>query len=52
MFITVREENVEPLSVELLSSLAHREGDDVFPYDLEHGNSVEEICNIRPEVIA
>jgi radical SAM superfamily enzyme YgiQ (UPF0313 family) len=52
MFITVREENVDPLSIELLSALARREGHDTFLNVLEHRNLEQEIRNVRPEIIA
>ncbi|MFN8007958.1 MAG: radical SAM protein [Terriglobia bacterium] len=52
MFITVREENVDPLSVELLSALARREGHETFLNLLEHGNLEADIRTIQPEIVA
>jgi len=52
MFITVREENVDPLSIELLSALARREGHDTFLNVLEHGNLEQELRAVRPEIVA
>jgi radical SAM superfamily enzyme YgiQ (UPF0313 family) len=52
MFITAREENVDPLSIELLSALARRDGHETFLNVLEHGNLEEELRRIRPRMVA
>jgi Radical SAM superfamily len=52
LFITLREENVDPLSIELLSALARREGHETFLNVLEHGNLEREIRTFRPDVVA
>lgn len=52
MFVTVREENVDPLSIELLSALARRDGHETFLNVLEHANLEEELRRIRPQMVA
>jgi DNA repair photolyase len=52
LFIALREENVDPLSIELLSALARREGHETFLNILEHGNLEREIHTVKPDVVA
>jgi Radical SAM superfamily len=52
LFINVREENVDPLSVELLSALARRQGHETFLSILEHGKLEEEVRHLRPDIVA
>lgn len=52
LFISVSEENVDPLSIELLSALAKREGHSTFFNVLEHRNLQQELKKIYPDVVA
>jgi hypothetical protein len=52
LFVMVREENIDPLNVELLSALAKREGHETFLHILEHGPLEREIRSLRPDLVA
>ena len=52
LFITLREENVDPLSIELLSALARRGGHETFLNILEHKDLERDIRTIRPDIVA
>ena len=52
MFIIVKEDYIDPMSTELLSALAKREGHETFLNVLEHSNLMEELRSVRPDVVA
>lgn len=52
MFVIVKEDYIDPMSTELLSALAKREGHETFLNVLEHDNLMEEMKAIRPDVMA
>lgn len=52
LFTMLREENIDPLSVELLSALAKRDGHETFLSVLEHGELDRDLKSIRPDVVA
>jgi len=52
MFVIVKEDYIDPMSTELLSALAKREGHETFLNVLEHDNLMEEVKAVRPEVVA
>jgi radical SAM superfamily enzyme YgiQ (UPF0313 family) len=52
LFVMVREENIDPLNVELLSALAKREGHDTFLSFVERGGVESDVAKIRPDLVA
>lgn len=52
LFTMLREENIDPLSVELISALAKREGHETFLTVLEHGELDRDLRAIRPDLVA
>lgn len=52
MFVIVKEDYIDPMSVELLSALAKREGCETFLNVLEHDDLMEEVAKIRPDIVA
>src|SRR5512139_945958 len=48
----IREENIDPLNIQLLSALAKEEGHETFLNVLEHGDLDRDLATIRPDVIA
>ena len=47
-----REENIDPLNVELLSALAKREGHDTFLSFVERGEVEGDVAKLRPDLVA
>lgn len=52
LFTMLREENIDPLSVELLSALAKQGGHETFLSVLEHGELDRDLKAIRPDIVA
>lgn len=52
MFVIVKEDYIDPMSVELLSALAKREGHETFLNVLEHDDLLEDVRRVRPDVVA
>lgn len=52
LFVMIREENIDPLNIQLLSALAKEEGHETFLNVLEHGDLDRDLRTIRPDVIA
>jgi len=52
LFVMIREENIDPLNIQLLSALAKEEGHETFLNVLEHGDLDRDLATIRPDVIA
>lgn len=52
MFVMVKEDFIDPMSIELLSALAKQDGHDTFLNVLEHDNLMDEIRAIRPDIVA
>ncbi len=52
LFVMVREENIDPLNIELLSALAKREGHETFLNVLEHGDLERQVQTVRPDLVA
>jgi hypothetical protein len=52
MFVMVKEDYIDPMNIELLSAIAKREGHETFLNVLEHGNLMEEVRVIRPDIVA
>ncbi|MGE5346357.1 MAG: B12-binding domain-containing radical SAM protein [Acidithiobacillales bacterium] len=52
LFVMIREENIDPLNIQLLSALAKEEGHETFLNVLEHGDLDRDLRSIRPDIIA
>lgn len=52
LFVMVREENIDPLNIELLSALAKREGHETFLNVLEHRDLEKQVAAVRPDLVA
>ncbi|HSB63942.1 MAG TPA: radical SAM protein [Thermoanaerobaculia bacterium] len=52
LFTMLKEENIDPLNVELLSALAKQGGHETFLSVLEHGELERDLKAIRPDVVA
>jgi len=52
LFVMIRDENIDPLGIQLLSALAKEEGHETFLNVLEHGDLDRDLKTIRPDVIA
>jgi len=52
LFTMLREENIDPLNVELLSALAKQGGHETFLSVLEHGELERDLKAIRPDIVA
>ena len=52
LFVMVREENIDPLNVELLSALARRDGHETFLSFVERGEVEGDMSRIRPDLVA
>jgi hypothetical protein len=52
LFVMIREENIDPLNIQLLSALAREGGHATFLNVLEHGDLDRDLTTIRPDLIA
>jgi radical SAM superfamily enzyme YgiQ (UPF0313 family) len=52
LFVMAREENIDPLNVELLSALARHEGHETFLSFVERGEVEGDVSRIRPDLVA
>ncbi|MCC6131350.1 MAG: radical SAM protein [Acidobacteria bacterium] len=52
LFVMAKEENIDPLNIELLSALAKEGGHETFLNVLQHGDLHRDIDAIRPHLIA
>ncbi len=52
LFTMLKEENIDPLNVELLSALAKQGGHETFLSVLEHGELDRDLRAIRPDLVA
>ncbi len=52
LFVMTREENIDPLNIELLSALAKREGHETFLNVLDHRDLDRDLTSIRPDIVA
>ena len=52
LFTMLKEENIDPLNIELLSALAKKGGHETFLSVLEHGELDRDLRAIRPDLVA
>jgi radical SAM superfamily enzyme YgiQ (UPF0313 family) len=52
LFVMIRDENIDPLGIQLLSALAKEEGHETFLNVLDQGDLDRDLRTIRPDVIA